>query len=183
MGGSAVSVSYLTQDEIALWAPWFWVILAYKWTADQGRPVPPLTPRWRTEACDLIPHAQTLVRAWLPFATDVTSPASVADVLHLVWRDTRLTRWLLTMRDPNTPRARRQYLARQYATWHRAIHDRMAAKESAWLTLAFRGDRFSWLFDVDNYGDYWEEPAILDLVHWLKSLADILIAIPEVAAV
>lgn len=176
-----MSLSYLAQDDIAEWASWFWTILAYKWTADQGRPAPSLTPAWRSQICDLDRHALTLVRLWMPAAHALTLVSSVADLrLHLTWRDARLTRWLLTMRDPNTPRARRQSLARQYATWHRAIHDRIAAKESDWLTLTFRGDRFSWRFDMDNYGDCWEEPFLLDLVHWLQSVAEILDTIPEV---
>ncbi len=86
-----MSLSCLTQNEVADWTPWFWVILAYKWTADQGKPVPPLTPAWRTRDCDVDHHAQTLIRLWLPSATDVTLVSGMADAqLHLSWRDARL---------------------------------------------------------------------------------------------
>ena len=66
-----MGLSYLNELEIMEWAPWLWVIVALKWTADQGKPVPTLTPAWRTGECDVGQYGGILLKIWIPEAADV----------------------------------------------------------------------------------------------------------------
>ena len=178
-----MALSYLSQDDIADWAPWLWVILAYKWTRDQGKTVPSLALDWRTGVVDLDAHARRLLQIWMPTAITITvEEESYAFSIRMAWREARLTAWLQAMRDPQTPRETRRKLARQYAQWLRRVQGRIHAQTngSPWLDIALRGDAFQWAFDADHYGDYWTDPALIDFVHWLQSLASLIVQIPEV---
>ena len=176
-----MGLSYLSQDDIMQWAPWFWVIMAYKWTADQGKTVPPLPLAWRTQDCDVDRHACALIQIWIPQATVIELRES-DDGLHVVWRDARVTAWLQGIRDPRTPRDTRRAMAKAYDHWWRRVQARILAKtkEAPWLAITLRTDTFSWAFDTSNYADYWDDPVLMDLVHWFQSLAPILADVPEV---
>jgi hypothetical protein len=174
-----MSISYLSQDGILQWAPWLWVIQAYQWTHDQGRPVPPLTPRWRSESCDLDRHALILIQAWRPDASHLQSLATpFQDQMHYIWQEPRLTAWLRRLRDPQTPRATRRLMAHAYAHWFRAVQERIQAQDTDWLIIRFHHDTVSWAVDFGNYADYWEDSALMRLVHFLQSLAEILDTVP-----
>ncbi len=179
-----MGLSYLSQDDITQWAPWFWVIMAYKWTADQGKTLPALSLAWRSEHCDVDEHACTLLQSWFPQATDIEVLDATDYGMSLKWRDGRINAWLRMIRDPQTPRDTRKAMAQAYDHVWRRIRARIDAKMKGapWLEITFRADTFTWLFDVANYGDYWDDPPVLDFVHWLESLEPILKNVPEVTA-
>jgi len=159
------------------------VIMTYKWTADQGKTVPELSLAWRSETCEVEEHARTLIQIWVPQATSI-EVEGIDNGLEMTWRDGRISTWLRAIRDPQTARETRKAMAKAYDNVWRRIHARIAAKikGSEWLDITFRADTFTWAFDTSNYVDYWDEPVLLDLAHWLQSLEPILKVVPEVTA-
>jgi hypothetical protein len=174
-----VAVSYLTQEDITEWAPWFWVLMAFQWTAEQGRPVPPLTLAWRSGSCDLPAHLRTLVAAWMPTATAMTA---TDDGTHwtVSWRDTRWMAWRARLQDHGLSRVQRRDLARAYAVWHHTLQARQAAytQREPMISIRLEPDGLSWECDLSEYDSVWEEPVLLPFAHWLQSLVPLLDRIP-----
>jgi len=160
-----MGIAYLSQDDITHWLPWFWVIEAYKWTADQGRPVPPLKPHWRAGSANLDAYGLTLIRIWRPEALDVTALSSVTDnALAYRWREPPLTARLDSPRD---------------AAWWQALQDRARASSEDWVTIEIAHDMVSWTLDFENSPNFWELSPLMELAHWLQSLTLVLDSPPS----
>lgn len=172
--------SYLSENDIMQWAPWFWALVAYKWTADQGVTVPLFLPTWRAHpSCNLADHIHTLIGLWLPDSTDLTVEDDADHGWYLAqWRDPRLNAWRAALR--TAPPTARRDLLRQYAAWLRTIRAILQAqvRQTPWLSLALRKDTWTWQFDPGHSDGFWDDSPLLDLAHWLQTLAQQRATIP-----
>jgi hypothetical protein len=171
-----MALSYLSQDDIMDWAPWFWVLLAFQWTAEQGRALPPLALAWRSEPCDLPAHWRTLIAAWFPTATAITANDNQGE-WTMTWRDTRWMAWRTRLQAPDLSRDQRRDLARACAVWHHTLQARIHGEmqRDSLITIRLLPDGLSWTQGDDND---WQTSPLLLCAHWLQSLGPLFEKIP-----
>ncbi len=171
-----MELSYLSQDTIMDWAPWFWVLLAFQWTAEQGRALPPLPLTWRSESCDLPTHWRTLIAAWFPTATAITVVENDG-AWTITWHETRWMAWREHLQAPGLSRAQRRDHARAYAVWHHTLQSRLDGERQrgALVTARLLPGGLSWTQGAD---DDWQASPLLLCAHWLQSLVPVFEKIP-----
>lgn len=174
-----MALSYLNADDLNDWLLWFWVLLAFRWTAEQGRPVPPLTIAWRTQSCEIPAHLRTLVTAWIPTATAITA---TDDDAHwtVTWRDTRWMAWRAFLQDPALSRSQRRDAARAYMIWHHTLQARQQAvmQQNPMLAIQLTRDGVVWRANLQNYDGFWDDPLPVTFAHWLQTLVPLFARIP-----
>lgn len=175
--------AYLSEDDILEWASWWEALLAYKWTADQGRSVPPFALTWRQGTPSRADHAARLLTCWIPTAQIL--PADAADdssILRLTWTDPTWTTWLTRLHDPALPTPIRRAAAHTYAHVWQAVQEFLAQSQDYAMqaTVTAQGRRWTWQWDPDY--DHWDEyePMLVRWVHWLATLTDLLRPLWEV---
>ncbi|SMC08095.1 hypothetical protein SAMN00768000_3647 [Sulfobacillus thermosulfidooxidans DSM 9293] len=175
--------AYLSEDDILEWSTWWETLMAYKWTADQGRPVPPLALTWRQGPVSRSDHARRLLTCWIPTAQILTTDdTDETSILRLTWTDPAWTTWLTRLRDPALPPSIRRTAAQTYAQVWATVQDFLAKSQDYAMqaTVTAQGRRWTWQWDLDydNWDEY--EPMLVRWVHWLAVLTDLIRPLEEV---